>query len=113
MLQPPSAMGMTGACGTGMGGTAFVRLLDPVEPILWRAPFDMDVHRRLITRDHPRGMVTNSDLELAATVVHHDILAQHFDMRKHTIHMLHDNTPAQHWPLKGSTTTAGPVAYLL
>ncbi len=42
-------------------------------PILWRARFEPDVVQDLVFFDNPSGQVTNSDLDLAATVAQHDI----------------------------------------
>jgi hypothetical protein len=111
--REPSVIGTTDASGIGMGGVAFINHHTGVVPVLWRAQFDPLVRRRLVTHTNPRGSVTNSDLELAATVIHHDVLTSYVDLGGHTIHTFHDNTPAQHWQRKGSTTTSGPAAFLL
>jgi hypothetical protein len=119
-------LGTTDACGYGMGGVGFVassslRIRDttptspltPFTPILWRAPFPPAVTAKLVSFKNPQGSITNSDLELAATIAHHDVLAQHFDIRECTISTGCDNTPAVSWQRKGSTTTTNAPAHLL
>ena len=75
--------------------------------------FPDHIRQRLVSFDIPTGDISNSDLELAGTVAHHDVLRSNFDIREHTVHTFHDNTPAQFWQRKGSTTTLGPPASLL
>lgn len=79
--------------------------------LAWRFP--TDIKERLVTWTNPSGDVTNSDLEMAATVLHHDVIATGHGVREVTIGTLHDNTPAVFWNRKGSATTTGPAAYLL
>jgi hypothetical protein len=110
----PGSIGASDAAGPGMGGVIFVPTsTDRIHPLLWRAPFPLDVQRDLVSSDNPTGTITNSDLELAGTIAQHDVLVHHVDCRERTIHTLTDNTPALAWQSKGSTTTTGPPAYLL
>jgi hypothetical protein len=137
----PELLGAQDACGYGMGGVWFPttsRLHHrpqfpsaaneaPVDndecsplassgnarPILWRARFEPDIIQNLVSFNNPSGTVTNSDLELAATIVQHDIAATNFDVRERTIATGCDNTPAVAWQRKGATSTSSPPAYLL
>jgi hypothetical protein len=138
----PELLGAQDACGYGMGGVWFpvspelksrptaspsaaneTRVdhdsCSPLAssrdqgPILWRARFQPDIIEDLVSFDNPLGQVTNSDLELAATIAHHDIAAHHYDIRERTISSGSDNTPAVAWQRKGSTTTTSAPAYLL
>ena len=111
--RSPSVIGATDASGIGMGGVAFVATAADIQAVLWRQSFPSKIRQQLVSFENPTGDVTNSDLELAATVAHHDVLTANFDLREHTIHSFHDNTPAQYWQRKGSTTTLGPAASLL
>lgn len=113
LASAPSVVGTTDAAGPGMGGAAFISTSQGIVPVVWRKPFPAHIQHRLVSWTNPKGDITNSDLELAATVVHHDVIAHASDVREHTLHSMHDNTPAQYWQRKGSTTTAGPAAYLL
>jgi hypothetical protein len=126
--QPePELLGAQDANDVGMGGVWFpttTKLLERPEssstapsstlgPILWRAKFEPEVVRKLVSFFNPRGTVTSFDLELAAGLVQHDIAAQAFDIRQRTISGGSDNTPTIAWQTKGSTTTTGTPAYLL
>lgn len=111
--RDPSAIGTTDASGQGMGGVAFLNTPYGVRPILWRHPFPTPIRKRLITFNNPRGALSIGDLELAATVCQHDVVSLAADIREHTIHDFHDNTAAQYWQRKGSTTSIGPAAALL
>jgi hypothetical protein len=93
-----------------MGGVWFPR---EGEPTLWRADFPEEIKRRLITHENPTGNITNSDLELAATIVHLDMAAHNFPVHLQTLAVLSDNAATVFWQRKGSTTTTKATAYLL
>jgi hypothetical protein len=82
-------------------------------PLLWTARLDPEIVKKLISFFNPRGTVTNSDLELAADLVQHDMAAQAFDIQERTISSGSDNKPTIAWQTKGSTTTTSAPAYLL
>ena len=108
----------TDAAKPGMGGVFFAHVLSAdgqsvLQPYLWRAPFPKDIQDDLVSTRNPRGTITNSDLELAGTIAHQDVMAQVLDIRERTTNTSSDNTPAVAWQKKGSTTTTGPAAYLL
>ena len=117
----PKVYGTTDASGAGMGGVILappdsVPQRDTPEagyPLIWRHPFPPDVVADLVTYNHPRGCTTNSDLELAATVMQHDIICHHYDVRERTTHTGTDNTPALSWQQRGSISTNTTPAYLL
>ena len=68
--RTPSVLGATDASGRGMGGIAFVHLKDSrVDPILWRNTFPKTIVKDFVSFENPTGTVSNSDLELAATVI--------------------------------------------
>lgn len=117
----PEVHGTTDSSGKGMGGVvlepsaAVPRRNAPESghPILWRDHFPSDVIADLVTCDNPHGRTTNSNLELAATVIQHDITCQHCDARERTAHTGTDNTPALCWQHKGSVSANGTPAHLL
>jgi hypothetical protein len=123
----PTVIGTHDASGQGMGGallptpTAITRAweLAPTKPretahpVVWRAKFPTDISEDLVSWAHPHGAITNSDLELAGSLIHHEAAVQCFDLRERTILSKTDNTPTLFWQRKGSTTTTGPPAYLL
>lgn len=97
----------------GWGGVFFTPQTTGYTSHLWRQRFPPHITTNLISASNPTGTLTNSDLELAATVAHHDVICQHTDIRERTIYTLTNNTPAAAWQSKGSTTTTGAAAYLL
>jgi hypothetical protein len=126
----PELLGAQDASDEGMGGIWFPALTELLErpatgsaaksstnngagPLLWRAKFDADITRDLVSYDNPRGTITNSDLELAAAIVQHDVAAHQFDIWERTITSGSDNTPTVAWQTKGSTTTVLAPAFLL
>jgi hypothetical protein len=84
--QDPSVIGTTDASGQGMGGVAFLNTPLGLRPILWRHRYPKHIQSRLITFDNPRGSLSIGDLELSATVCHHDVITTAVDAREHTIH---------------------------
>jgi hypothetical protein len=101
-----------------MGGVHFIPLSDDagddnVLPVLWREPFPQWVRDQLSCWKNPTGPITNSDLELAGSIAHNDVLAQVADVAERTTHNCYDNIATVYWQRKGATTTIGPAAYLL
>jgi hypothetical protein len=89
----PATIGAQDAAGTGMGGVHFVPLPDgTIAPLLWRSPFPPAVQTCLVSYANPDGTITNSDLELAASVAQHEILVTQVYAREATIHNFSDNT---------------------
>ena len=110
----PVALGPHDASGLGMGGAWLPATTNSnITPLVWRAPFPQWVRDDLVSFQNPHGTITNSDLELAGLIVHHDILAQTVNVAGRTLAPLGDNTPTTAWSHKKSTTTTGPPAYLL
>jgi hypothetical protein len=52
----------------------------------------MEVQDRLMSYTNLAGTITTSDLELAASVAHHNILVTQVDAREAIIHDFSDNT---------------------
>ena len=116
--EEPRTEGSCDAAGDGMGGVHFIPISDcagddDIAPILWRHPFPQWVRDQLSSFKNPTGPITNSDLELAGSIAHNDILAQSADVTERTTHNCYDNIPTVFWQRKGATTTLGPAAYLL
>ena len=85
-LIPNRDLHTKGTCnvaGVVIGGFHFVLLPDGSEvPLLWRAPFPQWVQDWLVSFDNPGGDINNSDLELAGSIAHNDILAQAANVTK-------------------------------
>jgi hypothetical protein len=106
----PIYKGATDAAKAGMGGVCFV----DQEAILWREPFSLEVQQKLVSTKNPTGTLTNSDLELAATIAQHHILEEAgYPMAGESTHNFCNNTPAVAWQTKGSTSTTQVTADLL
>ena len=131
----PTIIGAHDASGYGAGGVWFpgptaiprsarVRSLRPdgtlrrhrltaAHPILWRCPIPPDLQARLVTGSNPHGDVSNSDLELAGSLLQQEAAVQCYDIRERTTKDSTDNLATMFWSRKGSTTTTGPPAKLL
>ena len=107
----PVAFGACDACQKGMGGVWF-RPHSP--PILWRAAFPVALQHALVTSDNRGGLVSISDLELAGTLAHKQIIVQALpDIAERPIWLGGDNRASIVWATKGSSTASTARAYLL
>jgi hypothetical protein len=122
VATPPAVHGTADASGKGMGGVAFPPSQEFTSPdsggsndapILWRARFPADITSNLVSWSNPTGTITNSDLELAGTIIEHEAIVQNWDVRERTVRVCTDNTPTEAWQRKGSVTTTAAPAYLL
>ena len=110
----PHYIGCSDAALSGMGGVWF----PPPgghghPPYMWREPFPPHIQASLVSDRNHSGTITNSDLELVATIGHVATLANYHDLRELTVATSSDNTPAVAWGTKGSVTTVGLASYLL
>jgi hypothetical protein len=83
-----------------------------IQPLLWHSPFEPLITNQLVTFANPSGTITNSDLDLAASIAQHAVLAQQVNIREATIHNLWDNMATVWWQRKGATPTTGTSAGL-
>lgn len=93
----PATNGACDAAAAGMGGVHFVPTNTSKIPILWRQQFPEWIRQHLSLYADTKGWVTNSDLELAESIAHNDILSQAADVRKKTTHNLYDIIAAVFW----------------
>ena len=105
----PVVVGACDAAKPGMGGVIFTA---EHPPIVWRAPFPLDIQQEVVTDKNLSGKITNSDLEQAGVLAHQDVICQNFDVRECTLATGCDNTPAVSRNRKGSVTNADSAAYL-
>jgi hypothetical protein len=106
----PIYTGATDAAKAGMGGIWFV----DGKAILWRVRFPPEIQASLVSTTNLTGTITNSDLELAATIAQHHVLVEAgYSTAGESTHNFCDNTPAVAWQTKGSTTTTPVTADLL
>jgi hypothetical protein len=85
--------------------------LYPSSPL--EEPLSSVIQECLVSFDNPAGDINNSDMELAASVVQHDILAQKFDIQESTIHNSSDKLATVWCQWKDSTSSSGPTARIL
>jgi hypothetical protein len=83
------------------------------QPLVWRHRWPDFISAWLVTADNPHGFITNSDLELAGSLLHLDAPRQCFDIRERTVLSKGDNLSTTFWERRGSTSTNSPPAYLL
>ena len=78
-----------------------------------RTTFPQSIQDDLVSSGNPSGTVLNSNLELARTVSHDNIIPSTVPVAHLTTCNIYDNTPAVAWRTKGSNATAGPADYTL
>jgi hypothetical protein len=96
-----------GAGGVWYGGS------DLEQPIVWRVVFPTDIQQNVVSDDNPTGTITNSDLELAAILLHHLVLEQAMGMRHMKTVTFSDNTPAVAWVYKMHSKAESDISYNL
>jgi hypothetical protein len=69
-----------------MGGVHFIHDAkhDKAQPLVWQQRFATHLKADLVSFNNPTISIKNSDLELAGTIAHHDILAHATDMQEQT-----------------------------
>ena len=99
----------------GIGGFWLPSNITPeAQPCAWRHKFHPNIPANLISFTNPVGTLCNSDLELAAVVVGNATQQHYIPKPTYTCtYIATDNSATQAWIHKGSTTTAGPPAFLL
>jgi len=99
LATTPAFVGACDAAKVGMGGVWLPPECPswrepPHPPMVWRAPFPKIVQESLVSEANRSGSISNSDLELAGTIAHNDVLVHQVDCRERTTATLCDNTPA-------------------
>ena len=102
-----------GACDAAKAGRGGVWFTDEGEAILWRAPYSPEVQAQVVSEKNPTGSLTNSDLELEGTLLHHWVIGNCAKVDGETTYTGCDNTPAVAWRQKGSSTSKKARARLL
>ena len=101
--------GYCDACATGAGGV-WLSGEAGLRPIVWRVPFDHAISSQVVSDKNPRGRLTNSDLELAAVLMHYMILQQHVNLRYVRAGVFSDNTPTVAWSKRMADKSQYPTA---
>ena len=106
----PQYVGYHDAAAEGAGGVWF-SLLSNMSPTVWRVAFPHDIKSEVITDDNPTGLLTNSDLELAAEVMAVGVALVVAHTIKHVpLGTLCDNTPTVSWIEKMASKSQGPTS---
>ena len=110
--SPPTYFGSMDSAKGGMGGVWFppsVKLPGVIQlhfpgcwkhPIFWCHKFPPAIQNQLVSVQNPLGIITNSDLELAGSIAHDDILAAHVLFARHSLCSFSDNSPTVAWEIK-------------
>jgi hypothetical protein len=86
----------------------------PMPPIVRRSAFPLTVQRTLVTSDNRTGTISISDLKLAGTLAHKQILVQALPtVSERPIWLGGNNRASLAWATKGSSTASTARAYLL
>ena len=102
-----------GACDAAKNGRGGVWFTDEGDAIVWREPYPEEVRNEVVSDKNPKGKLTNSDLELEGTVLHHFVLGKTAKVEGETTYTGCDNTPAVAWRTKGSSTSRKARAKIL
>ena len=109
----PTDLGYTDASGTGGGGVWLDPNADGIHHV-WRLQWPADIKADLVSFANPSGRITNSDLELAALVLHEATFPTICNSTAWRAPLTgSDNTPTVAWTFKEVATINPVVANLL
>jgi hypothetical protein len=112
--RAPHYVGAVDASSSGCGGFWISTTHGALpQPLAFRQSFPVDLQNQLVSATNPSGVLTNSDLELAAIALGVATLNDHAPTPYACIYAASDNTPAVAWCTKGSTSSVGANAHLL
>ena len=93
--------GVFGAGGVWFSGSC------PLPETVWRLQWPLDITAAVVSESNPTGTLTNSDLEMAAIVLHLNTLECLAPTLRHKQVFVHsDNTPSVAWLTKMATKSA-------
>jgi hypothetical protein len=102
VAEEPGYIGYCDASKWGAGGVWLSGTFH-LDPIVWRIEWPDDIRQQLISFDNPTGTLTNSDLEMAAMLIHYLVLEHLVDLRHVHVAAWCDNTPTVCWTNKLSS----------
>jgi hypothetical protein len=106
-------VGFCDASAFGAGGVWFSGNT-AIKPSVWRVEFPADITNQVVSDKNPKGVLTNSDLEMAGVLLHYLALEQIVaDLRATQAVIGCDNTPAVAWTRRMASRAASPVAHRL
>jgi hypothetical protein len=101
--------GYCGACAAGAGGVWLSGNIN-LRPIVWQVQFSASITSQVVSDANPRGKLTNSDLEMAAVLLHYMVLEQAVDLRYIRAGVWSDNTPTVAWTKRMADRSQAPTA---
>ena len=103
VADAPGYIGYCDASKLGAGGVWLSGRFQ-LSPVVWRLEWPDDIRRSVVSFANPSGTITNSDLEMAAMLIHYIVL-EHLVSLKH-VHVAAwcDNTPTVSWTNKLSSS---------
>jgi hypothetical protein len=101
--------GYCDACASGAGGVWLSGELG-LAPMVWRLEFPEHIASQVVSDSNPTGNLTNSDLEMAAALLHHMVLQTEVDLRFKRSGTLSDNTPTVAWTKRMADKSKSPTA---
>jgi hypothetical protein len=113
VAQDFNYVGFCDASAFGAGGVWFSGNKS-IPPSVWRVEFPADITAQVVSQKNPRGVLTNSDLEMAGVLLHYLALEEIVpDLRHAQVAIGCDNSPAVAWTKKMATHASSPVAHRL
>jgi hypothetical protein len=110
VIDMPCYVGYHDAAAEGAGGVWF-HLGHTMLPVVWHLAFPPDIAQNVISLSIPKGLRTNSNLELAAGVLAIGVLLAKAPVIKHQpIGTLCDNSPTVSWIKKMASKSRSPMA---
>ncbi len=110
VIDMPCYVGYHDAAAEGAGGVWF-HLRHAMPPVVWRLAFPPDITQNVISLSIPKGLITNSNLELAAEVLAIGVLLAKALVIKHQpIGTLCNNSPTVSWIKKMASKSRSPTA---
>ncbi|KAI2500877.1 hypothetical protein MHU86_13597 [Fragilaria crotonensis] len=106
VTRPAAYYGYCDASAFGAGGVWFSGA-SSLRPHVWRVQWPADITKAVVSSANRDGHVTNSDLEMAAIVLHFNILETIVPSLRHQTVVLHsDNSPSVAWATTMATKSA-------
>ncbi len=102
-------VGYCDACAAGAGGVWFSGDLH-LDPVVWRVAFPPEISNQVVSDSNPTGNLTNSDLEMAAVLLHYMVLQERTDMKHKRAGTFSDNTPTVSWSTRMADKSKSPTA---
>ena len=104
--RPPGYLGYCDASAFGAGGVWFSGACS-LTPQVWRIVWPLDIQSAVVSSSNPEGRLTNSDLEMAAVLLHFNVLETCVPTLQHVNTVIHsDNSPSVAWATTMATKTA-------